>query len=172
MIDSLTQDLIDELYKKTGFSTCFITSLLALTHPARTALKTFLQQQRSLLELKINKLAFQIQRNNMLSDKFNDLFSVVSRKLNSVKNIINVTHFGDIVQNCPELQKLLQSMVKGAGVPGLRIEGFSDVENILQEINYRLQSANAALDIATRARDQLNNRLEKIDLWINLLNLM
>ena len=172
MIDSLTKDLIDELHRKTGFSVCFITALLALSFPARTALKTFLQQQRSLLELKVNKLAFQIQRNNMLSDKFNDLFAVVSRKLNSVKNIINVTHFGDIVQNCPELQKLLQSMIKGAGVSGLRLEGFEDVENILSEINYRLQSANAALDIATRARDQLNSRLVVIDNWIDLLNLM
>ena len=172
MIDIATQRLVEELHKKTGFSSCFIVSLLALTHPARTALKTFLQQQRSLLELKINKLAFQIQRNNMLSDKFNDLFSVVSRKLNSVKNIINVTHFGDIVQNCPELQNLLQSMIKGAGVSGLRLEGFEDVENILQEVNYRLQSANAALDITVRARDQLNNRLSKIDKWIELLNLM
>lgn len=172
MVDAITQNLIDELHKKTGFSVCFITALLALTHPARTALKTFLQQQRSLLELKINKLAFQIQRNNMLSDKFNDLFSVVSRKLNSVKNIINVTHFGDVVNNCPELQKLLQSMIKGAGVSGLRLEGFEDTENILSEINYRVQSANAALDIATRARDQLNSRLIVIDRWISLLNLM
>lgn len=172
MIDSITQDLIDELHIKTGFSVCFITALLALTHPARTALKTFLQQQRSLLELKVNKLAFQIQRNNMLSDKFSDLFSVVSRKLNSVKNIINITHFGDVVNNCPELQKLLQSMIKGAGVSGLRLEGFEDVENILSEINYRVQSANAALDIATRANDQLNAELIVIDKWIDLLNLM
>lgn len=172
MVDAITKDLIDELHIKTGFSVCFITALLALTHPARTALKTFLQQQRSLLELKVNKLAFQIQRNNMLSDKFSDLFSVVSRKLNSVKNIINVTHFGDVVNNCPELQKLLQSMIKGAGVSGLRLEGFEDVENILSEINYRLQSANAALDIATRANDQLTAELIVINRWISLLNLM
>lgn len=172
MIDSITQDLIDELHIKTGFSVCFITALLALSFPARTALKTFLQQQRSLLELKVNKLAFQIQRNNMLSDKFSDLFSVVSRKLNSVKNIINVTHFGDVVKNCPELQKLLQSMIKGAGVSGLRLEGFEDVENILSEINYRVQSANAALDIATRANDQLTTELIVIDRWLELLNLM
>jgi len=172
MIDITTKNLIDELHRKTGFSICFITALLALSHPARTALKTFLQQQRSLLELKVNKLAFQIQRNNILSDKFNDLFAITSRKLNSVKNIINVTHFGDVVNNCPELRNLLQSIIKGAGVSGLQIEGFSDVENILSEINYRLQSANAALDIATRAKDQLNNRLIVIDRWISLLDLM
>jgi len=172
MIDLLTQNLIDELHEKTGFSNCFITTLLALSYPARSALKLFLQQQRSLLELKVNKLCFQILRNNMLSQKFNDLFTIVSQKLNSVKNILNVTHFGAVAANCPEIQRLMQSMIKGAGVPELKIEGFSDVENILSEINYRLQSANAALDLTTRARDQLNAELLQIDRWIELLNLM
>jgi hypothetical protein len=172
MTNPLTQDLIDNLSKKTGFSKCLITGLLALSQPVRTSLKVFLQQQRFLLELKVNKLAFQIQRNNMLSNKFNDLFVSMSQKLNSVKNILNVTHFGTVVNNCPELQRLMKSIIKGAGVSGLKIEGFDDVENILSEINYRLQSANAALDLTTRARDQLNAELELIDRWVNLLNLM
>lgn len=172
MVDTGTQILIDELHKKTGFSVCFLTALLALSYPARSALKLFLQQQRSLLELKVNKLSFQIQRNNNLSSKFNDLFVAVGNKLGAVKNIINVTHFGDIVQNCPELQTLLQSMIKGAGVSGLRIEGFEDVEDILSEIHYRLNSANAALNISTRAQKQLNARLALIDKWLELLNLM
>lgn len=172
MTDELTQNLVDELHQKTGFSNCFITALLALSFPARTALKTFLQQQRSLLELKVNKLSFQIQRNNMLSQKFNDLFTTISRKLDSVKNILNITHLGDVASNCPEVQQLMQSIIKGAGVPELKIEGFSDVENILQEVNYRLQSANAALNLSTRARNQLNARLTLLDRWISLINLM
>jgi hypothetical protein len=172
MVSNITQELIDELHEKTGFSVCFLTAILSLSYPVRSALKLFLQQQRSLLELKVNKLAFQIQRNNMLSEKFNNLFVAVSNKLGAVKNIINVTHFGDIVQNCPELQNLLQSMIKGAGVSGLRIEGFEDVEDILSEIHYRLNSANAALNISTRAKDQLNARLSLIDKWLELLNVM
>lgn len=171
-MDLLTQNLIDELSKKTGFSKCLITGLLALSQPARTSLKTFLQQQRSLLTLKVNKLAFQIQRNNMLSNKFNDLFVTVSQKLNSVKNILNVVHFGDVANNCVELQRLLKSIISGAGVSELKIEGFSDVENILSEINYRLQSANAALDLTTRVQKQLNAELALIDRWVDLLNLM
>ena len=172
MIDVATQNLIDELHQKTGFSVCFITALLALTYPARSALKQYLYQQRALLELKVNKLAFQIQRNNNLSEKFNNLFATVSRKLGAIKNIINTMHLGEVVENCPELQELLRSIIKGAGVSGLRLEGFSDVENLLSEINYRLMSANAALNISTRAKDQLNSRLEKIDLWIELLDWM
>lgn len=172
MVDTGTQILIDELHRKTGFSVCFLTALLALSFPARSALKLFLQQQRSLLELKVNKLAFQIQRNNNLSQKFNDLFSSVSNKLGAVKNIINVTHFGDVVNNCPQLQELLQSMIKGAGVSGLRIEGFEDVDDILSEIHYRLQSANSALNLSTRAQKQLTARLALLDKWIELLNLM
>ena len=172
MVENITQELIDELHQKTGFSVCLITALLVLSYPVRTALKLFLQQQRSLLELKVNKLAFQVQRNNMLSEKFNDLFVAVSNKLGAVKNIINVTHFGDVVNNCPELQNLLQSMIKGAGVSGLRIEGFSDVEDILSEIHYRLNSANAALNLSTRAQKQLTARLALLDKWIELLNLM
>jgi len=172
MVNPLTQNLIDELSKKTGFSKCLITGLLALSQPERTALKVFLQQQRSLLSLKVNKLSFQIQRNNTLSNKFNDLFVAVSQKLNSVKNILNVIHFGDISNNCPEIQRLLKSIISGAGVAELKIEGFSDTENILSEINYRLQSANAALDLTTRVQNQLNAELALIDRWINLLNLM
>ena len=172
MIDTITRVLVDELHKKTGFSTCFLVALLSLSYPVRNALKLFLQQQRSLLELKVNKLAFQIQRNNMLSEKFNNLFVAVGNKLGAVKNIINVTHFGDVVQNCPQLQELLRSMIKGAGVSGLRIEGFSDVEDILSEIHYRLNSANAALNLSTRAQQQLTARLALIDRWIELLNVM
>jgi hypothetical protein len=172
MADPLTQSLIDDLAKRTGFSPCLITALLALSQPSRTSLKVFLQQQRSLLTLKMNKLTFQIQRNNMLSTAFNNLFTVASQKLNSVKNILNVVHFGAVANNCTELQRLMQSIIKGAGVSGLKLEGFDDVENILSEINYRLQSANAALDLTTRARDQLNAELELIDRWIDLLNLM
>lgn len=172
MIDIATQRLIEELHQKTGFSVCFITALLALTYPARSALKQYLYQQRALLELKVNKLAFQIQRNNNLSEKFNNLFATVSRKLSAIKNVINTMHLGEVVENCPELQKLLRSIIKGAGVSGLQLEGFSDVENLLQEINYRLQSANSALNLATRAKEQLTSRLALIDLWISLLDWM
>lgn len=172
MTDTATQILVDELHTKTGFSKCLITSLLVLSYPARSALKQYLYQQRQLLELKVNKLSFQIQRNNNLSSKFNDLFTSMSNKLGAVKNIINVTHFGDLVDNCPELKELLQSMIKGAGVAGLRLEGFGDIDDLLSEINYRVQSSLSALNISTRASEQLKTRLKKIDLWIELLNLM
>jgi len=172
MVGTDTQILVDELHKKTGFSVCFITAILALSYPARSALKVFLQQQRSLLELKVNKLAFQIQRNNMLSEKFNNLFVAVSNKLGAVKNIINVTHFGDTVENCPELQELLRSIIKGAGVSGLKIEGFDDIDDLLSEIHYRLNSANAALNLSTRAQQQLTARLALLDKWLELLNVM
>ena len=89
-----------------------------------------------------------------------------------MKNILNVTHLGAVAKNCPEIQQLMQSIIKGAGVSELRIEGFSDIENILQEVHYRLQSSLSALNIATRARNQLNAKLTLIDRWVSLINLM
>lgn len=163
-------DQINSIAAAVGVSTTVVKVLFGLTKPARASLRMQLVVQKHILQGKIASLSFteawaKKQRASLLA-----LQNTVSNQLSLVKLVLNQLNVGPDFQDDPEVQKMINTLISTAHVKGVTITGYKDLDNIVENLNYRVAQAIRAADFATERIQVINNEVNFVDRIISVLD--
>ena len=166
--EQLTQ--ISVIATTVGVSTTVVKALLGLTKPARAALRMQLTTQKNILQGKIASLSFteawaKKQRASLLT-----LQNTVSNQLSLVKLVLNQLNIGPDFQDDPAVQKIINTLISAAHVKGVTITGYKDLDNVVENLNYRVAQAIRTADFATERLQVINSEVIFTDKIIAVLD--
>ena len=163
-------DQVNKIAASLHVSATLVKMLLGVTQPARAALRMQLTTQKSALQGKIASLSFTEALAKKSRAKLLLLQTQVSAQLSLVKRVFNQLNIGPDFQDDPEVQKLINVLIKAAHVKGVTITGYQDLDNIVEGLNYKVAQTIRSADFATERLHAVNNDLDFMDKIIAILD--
>jgi tetratricopeptide (TPR) repeat protein len=161
---------LGKLAKKTGLSICFIEALIGISKPARSALRLQLNSIKVGLQAQLATLVFKATLNIKKKISISKYYAMANAGFSQIKSVLNLLNFGPEFDSCPEVQKLINSLLSAAKIKGVDLGGYKDAENILTAINFKIQQYEKAIDFDEKAVKAINKKIDDIDKYIEVLD--
>ena len=161
---------VEDLSQALGVSSTLVKALLGLSKPARAMLRKQLTVQKGILQGKIAQLSFTRSAVQKQRKKLLQIQSAVTSQLSLVKQTMSQLNWGPEFDDEPEIQRIINILVKGAGFKGDSITGYKDIDKIVEDVNYRFAQTIQSEDFATQGINRINQELEFINQIIGILD--
>lgn len=173
----LTDTVVNDFQLKTGLERCVILALATLSRQQRLLLRSYLNQQKQLLQVKKNKMVAQLSRTKLkkeltvggIATTIDNTLDKVDAKLGTITNILTIIPWTELIQNCSSMGNLNQSLRQGVG--NLNVGSYNEVKAKKDEITYKLRrfsDTSTALNALNFQIDALISNNDRIVKFIEL----
>jgi len=167
---SVQLEKINSLSRSTGLSTSVVRAVIGLSKPVRASVRMSLLQTKQDLQGRLLTVAFKANLVNRKKEETFKVYGQVQAKSSQVKHTLSMLQIGPDFYDNDAFKDLMGLLLGNTKVKGISLGGYRDMDNILNTVNFNAQQILKAADIAGLAVDVINNKIDEIDRYIDILD--
>ena len=163
---------VNDIAKLTGLETAVVRAFIGLSKPVRAGLKLSLVQIKQDLQGKLLTAGFKTRVIKRKQAEIDKAYGVVQEKLSQVKRVLSMLQIGPDFRDNAAFQPLMNLLLANVKVKGISFGGYRELDNTVNVVNFNVRQLTRAVNISELTVTAINTKINEVDQFINLLDVV